>query len=591
MIRSFLIDGIEYSVDSPREPVDISLSLARKDGDLIELDLLCRYGNRAPTQGISVSWSEPMQGILSVWTPTIRRNRAVKQWFAPTVTESNFASGAPVLSVVERGETNRCTVALSETVLPAKLCFCVNDFVQQEQVDYRAELLTEPREASEYSVRLRIDSRSLPIAEAISSAANWQRELYPRCLPVPRGCEGPLYSSWYSFHQHPNAKELLMDLRIAAEMGFETVIIDDGWQYEGNGTGDYYDCGDWAVAPGKFPDFAGFVRQTHELGLKLLLWFPVPFVGLNTRAFREFASRLLYVDSDFLRAGVLDPRYPEVRGHIVGLLAGYMRKYGLDGLKLDFVDQFRATPETPPYGEGMDCETVEDAVTKLMAETVAALTAVRPDCMLEFRQNYVGASITAYGNMVRVGDCAFDSLTNRIGIADLRMLCPDMAVHSDMLYWSRAETPENCAVQLINILFSVPQVSIQLAKAGPEQLSVVRRFVRYMKENADVLLHSSFAAQGAETSYSVLTAQSAKKRITALYAKDSDVFKGIPCDVFNASSSDGLLMENRTDAAATAHIFDCFGQETGIVMLNPGEIRRLSVPLGGMTAVASSGRE
>ena len=589
MTKTFLINGITYRVESAREPAGLTLELARSENGIDELALSCEFGERGLTQGIAVSWSEPMKGLLSVWTPTVRRDRAVRQWFYPTATESSFASGAPVLAVVERGETNRCTVALSDAVLPARLSFCVNDFEQMEQVAYRAELLREARDLASYAVRLRVDRRPVPLAEAVAEAAMWQRDFYPRRLPVNRSCEGPLYSSWYNFHQHPSAEALLAELAVAAKMGFETAIIDDGWQYEGNGTGDYFNSGDWAVAPGKFPDFAGFVRQVHALGLKLMLWFPVPFAGLNTRAFSEYESRCLYVDHGLLRAGILDPRYPGVRAHIAGILADFLEKYDLDGLKLDFIDSFRLTRESPAFGAGMDCETVDAAVTRLMDEIVAALTAIRPDCMLEFRQNYVGAAVTAYGSMIRVGDCAFDPVTNRIGTADLRMLCPDMAVHADMLYWARGETKENCAVQLINILFSVPQVSVELTKAGPEQRMVIERFVRYMKENCDVLLHASFEVTGADAGYVALTARSAGKRITAHYQTEGDVFDGQPCDLFNATPRAGLFVENATPVEAEVRIADCLGRMVDTLRLAAGEIRRLPVPVGGMAAITPRG--
>ena len=586
MKQSFMINGVCYQVESAREGARLSLELIGSEGGVDELALRCAFDGSAPTRDIVVTWSEPMRGLLSVWTPTVRRNRAVKQWFAPTVAESRFAEGAPVLAVVERGETNRCTVALSDAVRPAKLSFCVNDFEQLERVEYRAVMLAEPRELAEYAARLRVDRRRVPLAEAIASAAMWQRSFYPRRLPVDRRSEAPLYSSWYNFHQHPSAEALLADLPMAAKMGFETVIIDDGWQYEGNGTGDYFDCGDWAVAPGKFPDFREFVQRVHDLGMNLMLWFPVHFVGLNTRAFAEFESRCLHVDRGLFRAGVLDPRYPEVRAYIVGILSRFMKDYDLDGLKLDFIDCFSFTEDSPAFVPGMDCETVDAAVIRLMDEIVDALTAVRPDCLLEFRQNYMNAAITAYGSMVRVGDCAFDSVTNRMGVADLRMLCPDTAVHADMLYWAQDETKENCAVQLINILFSVPQVSIQLAKAGPEQRLVIERFVRYMKANCDVLLHASFEVSGVDAGYATLTARSAGKRVTAHYLTDSDAFDGQPCDLFNATARPGLLVENATPAEAEARIVDCLGRTVDTMRLSPGEIRRLPVPVGGMAAIA-----
>ena len=57
----------------------------------------------------------------------------------------------------------------------------------------------------------------------------------------------------------------------------KTVIIDDGWQYDGNGTGDYFDCGPWEVSREKFANFKEFVNKVHELDMKVAVWFPVPF--------------------------------------------------------------------------------------------------------------------------------------------------------------------------------------------------------------------------------------------------------------------------------------------------------------------------
>lgn len=575
--NGYLFEHHIFRLEMPLEPKSVSLTpVSAKDG-LFVYRFSCSFDAPTTVQSIRLGWSQPMLGVLSVWTPMLMRDRAVRQWWAATRSDSSFYMGAPVIAAVHDGQRSVCTAALSDVVTPSRLTFCVNDFAQLEQVDYGVELLCEPRTVEEYSVLLRIDEREQSLGESLRSLCAWWDTFYPRSLPVDPVCEQPLYSSWYNFHQHPNAEDLEAELELASQLGFKALIIDDGWQYEGNGTGDYYDCGNWEVAKGKFPDLAAFVKKAHDLGIKVMLWFPVPFIGRHTAAYRQFKDRFLYY-SKGSRAGVLDPRRPDVRAYLTELFSRFMETYGLDGLKLDFIDSFRTTEKIPPFGEGMDCPTVDEGVIRLLNEISTALRRIKDDCMLEFRQNYVGPAITAHCNMLRVMDCAFESLTNRIGIVDLRMLTHGLAVHSDMLFWAHDESPRNCARQLANILFAVPQISVLLKRSTPDQLQVIRQYLAYWQANRSLLLHAPLEATGMDGNYAAVSACDGSKRITALYLDPTAVFDGLPLDVVNGTAQDTIFLE--CTAAAHAIAFDCFGTSLFEKELAPG-LHKLTVPAGG----------
>ena len=70
--------------------------------------------------------------------------------------------------------------------------------------------------------------------------------------------------------------------------------------------------GDWEPAPEKVPDMRAHVDRVHAQGMKFLLWYSVPFIGLHSRAWHRFSGMLLE-EIERLGAGVLDPRFPEVR--------------------------------------------------------------------------------------------------------------------------------------------------------------------------------------------------------------------------------------------------------------------------------------
>ncbi len=335
--------------------------------------------SETPRERIRLEWEEKMLDHYSVWHPTCGRNRGLPQWFHAQKTGACYYCGAPVLATVSADGNIRCASALADAVTQTELGYYVDDFTGWGNVVFTAELRST---GPDYATELRIDRREISLSRALRDVWRWWGETYKPAAPLPDDAFAPLYSSWYNFHQTPEQGALTADLKLAAELGFRTVILDDGWQIEGAGTKDYRRSGDWRVAPDKFPDFKGFVRDVHALGEKLILWFSVPFVGYETEAYRRFKDKLLTQTDGYIYAGTLDIRYPEVRRYLTDTYARYTAEYGIDGLKLDFIDSFRDSAENPVFCEGMDIPTVTEAADLLLRETVQAVTAIKPDFCL-----------------------------------------------------------------------------------------------------------------------------------------------------------------------------------------------------------------
>lgn len=538
---------------------------------------------------ISISTTFPMKNILQLYSPIseYKRNRMVVQWFRPSIVKSNFSFGLPALSAVSEGNINYVTVGISDADNDCSVSFCVQDFRERDEVEFSVKLLCGREKKNEYSVFLRIDERQVPLCETLKEQTAWFSAFYPQPASYPSVCEEPLYSSWYNFHQHPSAVALCDELAIASKAGFKTVIIDDGWQYDGNGTSDYIDCGDWTFSKEKFPDPKGFTDAVHALGMKAALWFPVPYVGFNTKAYAKFKDKLLYEegvifdDGGAINAGILDVRYKEVRKHIVDVVKGLM-EYGFDGMKLDFIDDFKITDSTPPANDLMDEKDLSAAIVKLLDELTESIRSVKSDAMIEFRQNYIGPNIVRFCNMLRVADCAFDSITNRIAIADLRMLNYNLAVHSDMLIWSKDETEENVARQLLNVVFSVPQISVLLKTLPENHFTILKNFISYWTENRKTLLHGNFTVEGEDCTYSALAAEDDYKNVVALYLKNDFTYSGKPTDILNASRSKKIYVDFGKFTPDVC-VYDCKGllvsQQKG------GGVAVINIPIGGRAEI------
>ena len=323
--------------------------------------------------------------------------------------------------------------------------------------------------------------------------------------------------------------------------------------------------GDWK--PERIPDFKGFVDRVHALNQKFIMWYSVPMAGEHSQAAKTFKGKTLAFSNGF-RAYILDPRYPEVREYLIGLYENAVREWGVDGLKLDFIELFAPKPDTVLTAEdGRDFASVDEAVDRLFTDVMTRLRAIKPDIAIEFRQPYNGPLMRKYGNMLRGVDCPNAGPVNRKEIVDLRLLADNTAVHSDMFIWHPDEPVESAALQILNVLFSVPQVSVRLVEVSPEHREMIGFWMRWWRENRGVLLDGEFLPVSPAQNYPMVSARTPEKLISVIY-QDIVVTPGAGApdsiDVVNAKPGKSVVL--RLDEAfgpALIRTRDCRGKQVG----------------------------
>ena len=123
----------EFIISSESEPLSFSFHQlsAENEGTLTEYELSVEMGSRKAAP-LSIKWTSHMTGLLSFWSPTVKRDRGVMQWYNANTNISNMYYGAPVISVIQQGDENFSTVAVSDAVHPIRMTFSVNDFEEKE---------------------------------------------------------------------------------------------------------------------------------------------------------------------------------------------------------------------------------------------------------------------------------------------------------------------------------------------------------------------------------------------------------------------------------------------------------------------------
>ena len=568
-----------FTAHSEKSLSDIIIECVSDDGGIRIFKIDMRFCPDTDKCDAVIFWDEPPMGITGCWTPCGGRGRHIPQNWYPQQQYSTLTDGAPVLSLFNDSTENYRTVAVSESEKPFEISTWLRNDPGHDTLRIQLALFkNEVPDTDSFSFYLRIDERRLPLARCIGEVSRWWRDFYPfenLLLPHSDDFAGdkPLFSSWYACFQNPTQSVLEKELPVIADLGFKSMIIDDGWSYDGKGDGAYTSCGTWECAENKFPDMTSFVKKAHSYGIKIALWFPVPFVGQQNPDYARFADKML---GETMGAGVLDPRFPEVREYIVGNYVNIIKKHDLDGLKLDFLTDFnRPAPENAVE---TDCKTVNEGVSRLLASIENEVRPLKDGMLIEYRVNYIGPSIVRRCNMLRMCDCAFDFITNRIGTVDLRMLDYPLAVHSDMLLWGKNETPENIAVMLLNVMFSVPQISVLTAEMNDEQRHVLKNHLAYWSDHSDILLHSEFTVFDPQANYSLVCAEDENLKIAVLYLPRVFRFDGKSTDIFNAGSENCIYVDS--EAAGTAVCYDIFGSVTETVTFDGGAVK-LHVPRGG----------
>ncbi|MFJ6351009.1 alpha-galactosidase [Streptomyces sp. NPDC092046] len=535
------------------------------------------------TEAVTVraEWRVPCVGAVAYWTPATNATRWLPpSWSAPRTV--SLALGAPVASLVGTGDRALCTAAAGETTAPVR----VGAGVVEESGEF-AFTVEQELTPDGPPLRVRIDLSGRHFAATLRAVTDWWAAEGPDHPGVAPAARMPAYSTWYSLHQNVDTGTVERQAALAAAVGCDSIIVDDGWQTADRTRG-YGHCGDWDMNPTAFPDPAAHVAEVQRLGLAYLLWYAVPFIGRHNEAWDRFKGMILR-ETPRLDAAVLDPRHPEVRGYLIDKIARAVEEWGMDGVKLDFLDLF-AVAEPPPAPAGADHDTVHEGVRRLVADLDARLRRARPDVIVEHRQPYVGPGLWPYATMVRATDCPLSPAENRQRTVDCRLVAGPLAVHADMIMWHSAETPEAVAVHLVNALFSVPQISVDLGAQTPDQLATLRFWLGVFRRYADVLQRGVLEPARPDLGYPLVRAHDPRTTVVARYAPLPVALPERGAGeapwtllVANADSDPVVLLTSARPERALALVQDCRGEilsETALDLV--AGVNPVTVPTGGL---------
>lgn len=562
----------------------------KKDGEVEEIHFSLDAAEPAVLPKLCIGWHMPLNDISMRWTAFHSTNQWLLQPVWASEATSSLAYGMPLVSFLNPQGRNRITVAFSDAVRPVK--FQAGIYEETPDIEFNFKLFTAPEApCRSFSGIIRIDTLDVFYADAVADASEWFAS-FPAYKPadVPAAALEPVYSTWYSYHQELFAEKVESECRAAVKYGMKTVIVDDGWHTDDNQK-KYTYCGDWELSEKRFPDMKQHVKNIHDMGMKYILWYSVSYLGSKSKATSKFADKTL-IFAESVDAYVLDPRFPEVREHLISIYENAVKEWDIDGFKLDFIDAFQFFCEDPAIKDnyaGRDILSLPDAVDRLLSDAMTRLKKLKHDILVEFRQSYMGPAIRKYGNMIRVSDCPCDYLSNRIGMAKLRMTSGNTCVHSDMITWDYSSTPENAALQLLNVFFCVPQISVKLNELPQSHAKMLTNWLSFWLAHRDVLLKGKLTILYPESNYGVIAAENESEKVIAVYDRGRVVSIGgnvAPvCWIINATPDDVLFVDIG-NGFVSAEIYDVFCEKKafGKICFDHSPVK-FSVPPSGLLKI------
>lgn len=530
---------------------------------------------------IKLKWKLPSINVKGVWKPGALYNKRQQYDWELEHLQSRISVDAPVISVFGHDDSNIITFACSDAINLMEMNALLRE--EDNHLYCHISFFTERHPAIEsYEAFIRVDYRPILFSKTLNEVSKWWEQFDDlKPSPTPDLAKAPLYSTWYNFHQDLDENILLEECKIAADIGYELIILDDGWQTMDTNRGYDY-TGDWQ--PDRFPDMKGFVEKIHDVGMKFGLWYSVPFCGKHSKAYKTFKGKFLTENHRW--APVFDPRYPEVRQYLIDIYTAALKDWNLDAFKLDFIDDFKAYPDTELTKEnGRDYANVNAAVDRLLTDAMKSLRAIKPDIAIEFRQQYIGPALRKFGNMFRAFDCPNDAVSNRIRITDVKLLCGDSAVHSDPQTWHSDEKTELAALQILNGFYGVPQMSVHLRHTSKSHLKMIRFYTKYWKAHADILMDGNFTPVQPLMNYPVLKSEKDGHAILGVYEDYvADISIDDKMDFLNAKVSENIAIRNTGDAGNYfIKTWDCEGNvlTKGKVFL-PNGLAEIKLPPAGM---------
>lgn len=301
-----------------------------------------------------------------------------------------------------------------------------------------------------------------------------------------------LYNSWEATEFDVNVKHQSALAELAAEIGVELFVMDDGWF--GARNNDRAGLGDWYVNKEKFPNgLDELIDRVNELGMDFGIWVEPEMVNKDSDLFRAHPDWAYHYDTRYAcemrNQLVLNMTRADVQEYLFDCLNDLLTNHNIKYVKWDMNRPFSETG-----AENLECpQMLWYLHTKAVYDIVDKLKALHPHVAIESCSS--GGGRSDYGALLHYDQVwtsdntdAIDRMVIQKGYSLLRPIKTMRAWVTDINWYNKP-----CSLDFrFNIAMQgALGVGGDLTKYSKEDLEICKRNVALYKDIRDIVQFGS----------------------------------------------------------------------------------------------------
>lgn len=441
----------------------------------------------------------------------------------------------------------------------------------------------------DYQVEILVDFRNVHFSKSIYDASSWYLDdQFKQGVASADTTNVPVFSTWYPMHRNIPLENITKELDSLRTFNFKSVLVDDGWQalvkMKVDTTYEYEE--------NSYKTMNLFKQKCVEMGLPLYLWYSIPFIGGNPVVLKKFEGKYIRYRAP-RQMYVLDPRYPEVRKHLVSTYSNFLKEWQFDGYWFDFLKGFY-----PKEGavidddKGRDFVSIDLAVDTLYTDMANRLRMIKPDVFLGQKFSIVGPNLASYQNFLTGFVGVENSQIVREKMVNNRLLYGKYTPFMEVVAINPREKAEDVARKLQAVLFGNPYLSFYVSTLPQDSKQTIRFWLDYWKRNYKVIFDGTFEPFQVSQFYPVIKVENEEKTIYALYSDytlNLPISLNTPIDVINSKTTETMrFLLSKPGVQYNYEIYDCKGvqQGKGVIMSKAKNSFDILVPSAGFIRIS-----
>jgi hypothetical protein len=418
--------------------------------------------------------------------------------------------------------------------------------------------------------------------------AEHQKRIYHVADVTAAGALAPLWCSWTDWFSDDVTDEVILrSVREGVALGIKNYIIDDGWF--GPGLDNDYtvelNIGDWRPDPAKIKDMGKLVRDVKALGGVPMIWCAPHAVAPGASCFSE-RKKLLIIDGKGELVMTSNKFHslcfmcPEARALMADICASFITEWDFEGAKYDLFNCVPNARCTNPEHQH-DVDSMVEGLELTLKAIDERCRALKPNYIVELKQNYATPFLSRYGSMTRAGDTPYNTEGNYLRTLYVQGYSPYSI--SDYQTITNEDSPEDAACIVLKMIAAgIPTYSIDFDRLSECNKAPIRHYNTWYNDNIDLFSRYRVPLDGENN---VLRIEGPDSDVVFLVNDAGPIEIRRKTVVLNGTHQRDLFARVAESGELATVLTDCAGKLVSKQRVIAGDYQRFELVPGGMLTI------